>query len=282
MRSRSALAGLAPLAALAAVLAGCGGGGSKFPPIGAATQIGLTPPPGTVVDAREWGSRDLAIARKGGVTTIQVVGPQGGAVNGLHVVLNGRAARVCGRGCYRATTGTGAVTVKIGGRSWRFDLPASAPSGAARIAAAQKAFTQLKTVSLRQKLGSSPTVFSVANFVFVAPDKLRYEIEGGSQAVIVGRHRWDRVSASDGWTQSAQDRVDVMHVPWRRAIDAHVVAPDVVTFYDPGTRAWFRVTLQPATSLPTTVLMTGVSHFMVDRFSGFDAPATIAPPIVSK
>lgn len=280
MRSRSL--GLVALAGLAAVLAGCGGGGSKFPTIGAATQIGLTPPPGTVVDAREWGSRDLAIARKGPVTTIQVVGPQGGAVNGLHVVLNGRAARACGRGCYRATTGNGPVTVTIGARSWRFDLPARAPSAAARVVAAQQAYTRLKSVSLHQKLGSSPTVFSVARFVFVAPDKLRYEIEGGSQAVIVGRRRWDRVSASDAWTVSSQDRVDVMHVPWRRAIDAHLVAPDVVTFYDPGTRAWFRVTLQPRTSLPTTVLMTGVSHFMVDRFSGFDAPATIAPPPVWK
>jgi hypothetical protein len=276
MRSRSAA--VAALAGLAVVLAGCGGGGSKFPTIGAATQLGLTPPPGAVVDAREWGSRDLAIARKGPVTTIQVVGPQGGAVNGLHVVLNGKVAQACGRGCYRATTGTGAVAVKIGSRSWTFDLPATAPSGAARIAAAQQAYDRLKTVSLRQKLGSSPTVFSVAEFLFVAPDRLRYAIEGGSQAVIVGNHRWDRVSASDGWTRSSQDRVDVMHVPWRRAIDAHLVAPDVVTFYDPGTRAWFRVTLQHGTSLPTTVLMTGVSHFMVDRFSGFDAPATIAPP----
>jgi hypothetical protein len=277
MRSRDA-ALLAALAALAVVLAGCGGGGSSFPSIGAATQLGLTPPPGTVVDAREWGSRDLAIARKGPVTTIQVVGPQGGAVNGLRVVLNGRRARVCGRGCYRATTGTGPVTVRIGSRTWRFDLPASAPSGAARIAAAQRAYARLKTVSLWQKLGSSPTVFSVARFVFVAPDKLRYSIEGGSQAVIVGNRRWDRVSESDTWTASPQDRIKAMHVPWRRAIDAHLVAPDVVTFYDPGTRAWFRVTLQHATSLPTTVLMTGVSHFMVDRFSAFDAPATIVPP----
>lgn len=281
MRSRS-LAAAAALGAFAAAVAGCGGGGSKFPTIGAATQIGLSPPPGAVVDAREWGSRDLAIARKGPVTTIQVVGPQGGAVNGLHVVLDGRAARVCGRGCYRATTGTGAVAVKIGSRSWRFDLPATAPSGAARVAAAQRAYARLKTVSLRQKLGSSPTVFSVAHFLFVAPDRLRYEIEGGSQAVVVGNRRWDRVSASDAWTPSPQDRVDVMHVPWRRAVDAHLVAPDVVTFYDPGTRAWFRVTLQHASSLPTTVLMTGVSHFMVDRFSGFDAPATIAPPTASK
>jgi hypothetical protein len=277
MRSRSL--GLLALGALAAVLAGCGGGGSKFPTIGAATQLGLTPPPGTVVDAREWGSRDLAIARKGPVTTIQVVGPQGGAVNGLHVVLNGHVARVCGRGCYRASTGTGPVTVQVGGRSWRFDLPASAPSGAARVAAAQRAYAALKTVSLRQKLGSSPTIYSVARFLFVAPDRLQYAIEGGSQAVVVGNRRWDRVSASDAWTESPQHRVRVMHVPWRRAIDAHVVAPDVVTFYDPGTRAWFRVTLQPETSLPTKVLMTGVSHFMVDRFSGFDAPATIEPPL---
>jgi hypothetical protein len=278
MRSRS-LAVLLAVLGSATALAGCGGGGgSSFPSIGAAKQLGLTPPPGTVVDAREWGSRDLAIARKGPVTTVQVVGPQGGAVNGLHVSLNGRAARVCGPGCYRATTGTGPVTVRSGGRTWRFDLPATAPSGAARVAAAQRAYAKLKTVSLWQKLGSSPTVFSVARFLFVAPDRLRYEIQGGSQAIVVGGRRWDRVTAADTWTESSQTRVDVMHVPWRSATRAHVVAPGVVTFYDPGTRAWFRVTLQPGTSLPTTVLMTGVSHFMIDRFSGFDAPATIVPP----
>lgn len=266
----------AVLAAAALALAGCGGGSGGVP-LHIAAEV-VTPPRGAVVDAREWGSRDVGLARKGDAATVSVVGPQGHGVSGLAVRIDGRRAAPCGAGCYRAPAAAGPVVVRIGAHSWRFAIPASAPSGTALVAAATRAYARLKTVSLWQSLASGPTDPVVARFLFVAPDRLRYSIVGGSQAVVIGTRRWDRPSATGAWKRSPQDRVNVMHVPWGNPIDARVVAPRTVTFFDLSTRAWFRVVLDSASKLPTTVGMTGISHFMVDRFSGFDAPARIDPP----
>lgn len=275
MRRLRDLAALAPLAAVVAA-AGCGGSGSlPLPQMQAAV---VTPPPGAVVDARQWGGRDLALGRVGETATVSVVGPQGNGVNGLTVRIDGRTADSCGAGCYRARAGDGPVVVDVGGRSFRFDVPASAPPGAALVTRITRAYGRLRSVALVQRLASSAAPPLVTRFLFVAPDRLSYANEGGSQAVVIGARRWDRPSPTGRWARSPQQRVRVMHPPWRRAIDAHVVAPHTVTFFDPETRAWFRVVVDPQTSLPRTVRMIGVSHFMLDRFSRFDEPISIVPP----
>jgi hypothetical protein len=276
MRRRPSL--LLALAAIPAALAlaGCGGsGGVSLPTLQPAVVI---PPRGAVVDAREWGSRDVALARKAGVATVDVVDSQGHGVDGLTVQIGGRKATPCGTGCYRAPDPNGPVVVHIGDRSWTFTIRSDAPSGTAIVSQAERAYAKLKTVALEQRLASGPVNPIVTLFEFQAPDRLRYTNVGGSQAIIVGSSRWDRPTAHDPWTRSPQQRVNVMHVPWRRPIDEHVVAPNTVTFFDLSTRAWFRVVVEPASKLPTTVGMTGISHFMVDHFSRFDAPLQIAAP----
>jgi hypothetical protein len=209
---------------------------------------------------------------------VNVVDPQGHGVNGLAVRVGGKAAEACGSGCYRAPDPGGPVAVRIGAHAWRFTIAADAPSGAALLARATRAYASLKTVALEQRLASGPTNPIVTRFQFEAPDRLRYDNVGGSQAIVIGSTRWDRPTAHDNWTRSPQQRVRVMHVPWSRPIDAHVVAPNTVTFFDLSTRAWFRVVLDPASKLPLTVRMTGISHFMLNRYSGFDAPARITAP----
>lgn len=276
MGRRSLVPALAVVAAGVA-LAGCGGSGSGIAPPKIASAV-VVPPRGAVVDAREWGSRDVALARKDGTATVDVVDPQGHGVDGLTVQVGGKTATPCGTGCYEAPDPKGAAVVRIGGNAWRFTISPAAPSGAALLARTVHAYARLKTVALVQRLASGPTNPVVTRFQFEAPDRLHYTNVGGSEAIIVGSTRWDRPTAHDPWRRSAQQRVDVMHPPWSRPIDAHVVAPNTVTFFDLATRAWFRVVLHPASKLPRTVRMTGISHFMLDRFSGFDAPARISPP----
>jgi hypothetical protein len=36
--------------------------------------------------------------------------------------------------------------------------------------------------------------------------------------------------------------------------------------------------LEPASGLPATERMTGISHFMLNHYSGYNAPAKIGPP----
>jgi hypothetical protein len=275
-RRRSLLLALAAVPA-AWALAGCGGSSSgiSLPTLQPSVVI---PPRGAVVDAREWGSRDVALARKGGVATVDVVDSQGHGIDGLTVLIGGKKATTCGTGCYRAPDPKGPVVVHVGTRSWTFTIAADAPTGKAIVAQAERAYAKLKTVALEQRLASGPVNPVVTLFAFQAPDRLRYTNVGGSQAIIVGSSRWDRPTAHDPWTRSPQQRVNVMHVPWRQPIDEHVVAPNTVTFFDLNTRAWFRVVVDPASKLPTTVGMTGISHFMVDRFSRFNAALHVTPP----
>jgi hypothetical protein len=69
-----------------------------------------------------------------------------------------------------------------------------------------------------------------------------------------------------------------MQLPWQRAIDVHLVAPHMITFFDLATHAWFRVLVEPRSGLPATERMTGISHFMLNRYSGYNAPVKVGPP----
>ena len=52
----------------------------------------------------------------------------------------------------------------------------------------------------------------------------------------------------------------------------------VLSFFDPGLPAWFRVAVDPRTALPLALEMTTGAHFMRHRYSGFNRPLRIAPP----
>jgi hypothetical protein len=259
------------------LLAGCGGGSGSLP-LPTIAPAAVTPPAGAVVDARQWGTRALGLARNGDTATVTVVDDEGHGVDGLSLRIDGRVAAPCGPGCYRSRTAAGTVIVASGAKSWRFTLPRSAPSARPLIARTRHTYGSLRSARLRQHLASGPGEAIETRFLFVAPDRLRYSISGGSDAIVIGSRRWDRSSPKAPWTRSAQQPVRVMHLPWDRVTDAHVIAPSTITFFDLNARAWFRVVLDPKTALPSTERMTGIAHFMVNRYSGFNAPAAIAAP----
>lgn len=244
----------------------------------AAPLPAVLPPRDAVVDAREVGDLAVALARTPRSATVTVIGQDGNGASGLDVRVNGSPAESCGSGCYRAASTAGPVAVAIGDQHVVFDAPLRAPPAAALVARVTRAYEARRTVSFVERLASSPTNAQVTRFDLVAPDRMRYVTVGGSQAIVVGARRWDRADASGRWQPSPQTPLRVPQPYWRRATNAHLVAPRTVTFLDRSIPAWFRVTLERERDLPRRVAMTAAAHFMVDRYSSFDAPLDVSPP----
>lgn len=266
------------------------------------------PPAGAIVLAREDGPDVLAIALppapRGGSAQVSVVGQEGTGVDGLTVSLaTTRATGVtrsagtpCGAGCYRASIGSGstprAVQVRVrrktGTTVWNVPLPASwpAPDASAIVTRATRVWANLSSLSYVDRLGSDATNVVFSHWQIVAPDRLAYQIEHGSQAIIVGQKRWDRPTATAAWHESTAIRLHQPEPFWVSATDAHVLGSGMfrghavwhVSFYDPRTPGWFMVSIDKRSGRTPDMHMFATAHFMHDTYEGFDAPITIVPP----
>ena len=235
------------------------------------------PPRDAVVDARELGSDAVAVAREPARTTVTVIGPDGTGLDGRDVTVDGVPATSCGSGCYRAATHGGAdVRVSVDGRALTFAVSATAPDAAALLERVTRAYRDAHTIVFDETLASTPTNATTTRFTVVAPNRLSYRTQGGPSAVVIGARRWDRSSDSAPWVPSGQTPLDVTHPYWTSPTNAHLVAPNTITFLDRGIPAWFRVTLRDGR--PSVQHMTAASHFMTDRYAGFDVPAAVSPP----
>ena len=236
-----------------------------------------TPPPAAaVVDARELDTLAVAVARVPGTATVSLLSSDGTAANGRAVQIDGVQARACGAGCYRAAAAEGPLRVRVSGRLVVFDTPPIAPDGHAALARITRAFRAARTIVFDETLRSTPTNAQTTRFTLVAPDRLSYRVRGGPAAIVIGTARWDRVAPNRPWLRSGQSRLVVPEPYWQSARNVHLVAPGVVTFYDPRLPAWFR--LDVTGSRLDRLHMTAAAHFMVDRYSGFNGPASVSPP----
>jgi hypothetical protein len=232
------------------------------------------------------------------------VGGEGTGVTGLRVSFGvtsrARTARVsataCGAGCYRADAPLPSRPLEVHVRvarprrttTWNVKLPKTwPPAGAgALVARATRVWKSLHTLSYVDRLGSDPTHVVVAHWQVVAPDRLAYQIEKGSQAIIVGLRRWDRPAAEGTWQESSAVRLHQPEPFWVSATDAHVLGRGTfaghpiwqVSFYDPRTPAWFLVAIDRKTLRTLDLHMIATAHFMHDTYGPFDAPIKIAPP----
>jgi len=229
-----------------------------------------------VVDARELGALGVAVARVPGTATVTLLGPDGTGVDGRDVLVDGRPASACGSGCYRGPAAPGPLTVTVDGRALRFEIPDRAPDATALVRSMTRRYRSARSVVFDERLRSGPSSLLVTRFVAVAPNRLRYDIRGGSSAIVIGATRWDRDSPKAPWLRSEQTPLDATEPYWQNPTNVHLVAPNVVTFLDRRIPAWFRVTV--VAGRPSVSRMTAAAHFMVDRYVGFDTGVAVSPP----
>ena len=257
------------------------------------TALAALPPEPPALPARaafvvagEDGDRAVTVAIEGSRTRVTVIGPQGGGVDGLAVMVAGHPTGDCGPGCYEAELPPPRrrVAVTVDGRTLVLPAPAAWPPrpAAALVARATRAFGALKSVSYVERLASSPRNRIVSDFTLEAPNRFSYRIHGGPSAIVIGGRRWDRV-AGGPWDETPYSPVPQPTPIWSGpASNAYVVSqtPRTVTvaFLNPRVPAWFRVRFDRRKLLPQTLQMTATAHFMRHAYSGFDAPRRVFPP----
>jgi hypothetical protein len=171
---------------------------------------------------------------------------------------------------------------------WHVALPSRWPprSATALLARATRVWRSLHSVTYLDRLGSGTGVTVVSHWQVVAPDRIAYQIPGGSSSVIIGDTRWDRMTPHGAWVKGPALRVSQPKPFWQTYADAHVLGSGTVagrpvwfvSFYDPGTPGWFRIALDKSTMHTLDLRMIATAHFMHDDYGSFDSGPAIEPP----
>lgn len=268
-------------------------------------------PRGAVVLAREDGDLAVGLALQTVgrrlVLTTSVLGPDGGAFNGLSVgyrlrpaagLAADKPAEACAPGCYRATIAAPRrlrlLTLELsgGGRPparlrFRLPTPWPPPDASELVRRAARSYRALRTLVIHERPASSPRNAVVTTYAIAAPDRLSYRIRGGGQAIIIGGRRWDRTSPRGRWIASTQTPLTQPTPFWGgRFYDARLVGRSrlngrtaaLVTLFDPQIPGWFTLAIDPATARTLELRMVAAAHFMHHRYGPFNAPVRIRPP----
>ena len=175
-----------------------------------------------------------------------------------------------------AASGHPAVRIQVGDASTTIRAPVDAPDASAQLARITRAVRASKSIIFDETLSSNPNNATTTRFTAVAPNRLSYVTRGGPSAVVIGSRRWDRERPGAPYVESSQTPLDVIQPYWQTPTNVHEIAPGVLTFLDRQIPAWFRLELGP--KKPRQLRMTAAAHFMIDRYVGFDVPATVSPP----
>jgi hypothetical protein len=278
--------------------------------LGLASEPGNDPPatgvpaparagPGTLAVARRSGDVLVGlVARPGGPAELRIFdgtgGPLADGIVRAAVDARERPGARCGPGCLRlavpvleGSAADLAVSVERPGKPRRdvlFRLPARLPpSGAPELAAAKRAMRALGSVRIAEHLSTGAASLS-SWWTMAAPDRLRVSGSDGSRSVVIGARRWDR-SRGDAWVESEAEPLRLPDFQWLEARHARIIGKTVrdgVTLLLVGAadleRSWWFVLAVRPDGLVVESRMLAPAHFMVDRYSGFDAPVTIEPP----
>ncbi len=245
--------------------------------------------------AQQSGRRVVALNLQRGTpttrATVTVLDAEGKPVSGLEARVGVIRATPCGRGCYRALVPSvgSRVDVHLGSAAdVSFDVPARWPvSAVATLRKTEKALAAAHSVLYRERLESAPGTVISTTWREVAPNRMSYSIAGGSSAVLIGAHRWDRAAGSARWLRSPQDPVSAPALPWGTDVrNVVMLAPAAgrqgedlrFALFEPSIPAWYDVTVDARTFHLRSVHMTAPSHFMRDDYAAYDGVAGITPP----
>jgi hypothetical protein len=222
------------------------------------------------------------------------------AASGLpvRVSVGGSSVRMeeCGLACRRADLdlqGGERLEIAVGGKAGGTDvveiphLPA--PDGSALYRRMQERMHDLRTYRLEEVLSSGRASIR-ASYAFQAPDRMRVELDGGSQRVIVGDREWRREKPGAPWREDQAIPPDIPRFIWDFGRDA--TTPRIVLreriggafttvlslFARSGTvPIWFRMWVDEE-GLVRRAEMRAQGHFMDHRYFAFDAPFRVEPP----
>jgi hypothetical protein len=235
-----------------------------------------------IVFARQDGNDALTLAVRRDSIRATLFGPQGEGIRGRSVTIAGTRTSSCGTGCYLARTPVrGDLPVVVDGRRFEFPIPRSAPDGTGLMRRATNAFRALRSVTYVERLASSTRDHIVTTFTLEAPNRVEYQIHGGTAAIVIGTNRWDRTGTT--WVKSASTLLPQPSPVWGAPItDAHVLARTastvVISFFNPGVPAWFEARFDAHTMLPRRLDMIAASHFMHHVYTAYNRPRRIFPP----
>ena len=251
------------------------------------------PPPDATVLGGESGDRAVGLAvLPGGRLQATVLGPDDNGVDGLSVGFRagGRTvgATPCGPGCYRAAEPIRArrLTVVLPSGPVAFSIPAQTRPASDLVADARRAYAELHSLVIHERLASSPRNRITTTWRIVAPDRLTYMTSDGSRAVVVGPWRWD-AQGKQPFVRSAQTPLELPGSQWGpRWLNARSLGwtrvggrrGRVVSFFDPQLPGWFQFAMDPRTHVPLELKMTAAAHFMQHRYTNFNRPIRIVPP----
>jgi hypothetical protein len=201
----------------------------------------------------------------------------------------------CGWNCFRSdhpvlrgTPVDVAVDVRRSGGSARamIRVPARIPPAAPELMrSVNRRMGKVRTVRARETLSNGRTTLRT-EFVFRAPNQMRYRMASGPKAIVIGGRRWDW--SQGRWQLSTTDEIRAPGYSWNGAGQPRVLGTTVVggrrlrllslfRLDDPRYPAWFRLFVTSDNRVLRADML-APAHFMVDRFSGFDEPVVIRPP----
>ena len=211
-----------------------------------------------------------------------VEGEQAVPESDLTFTVDGRliTPTACGHACWELDVRQARELVVNAPETLRFELPAVLPpAGAAAFAAVERTMGSLRTYRYEEELTSGAGPGTTSTWEAQAPDRLR--VRGrGFRSVIVGRSRWD--FRGGRWERSPFPGLELPSYMWDGAANPRILGRGggrrVLSVFDrEPIPAWFRLTIDPQNRVLDAEML-APSHFMRQRFRGFDAPLTIRPP----
>jgi hypothetical protein len=263
-------------------------------------------PVGAVVLAREDGSLAVglaAAARHGQLLMVATVfGQSGGGAARLHtrIVITTRGgqrmaanATACSAGCYEAAFDTAAIPKRgsvtfDGGERVEFTFPANGPSASALrlVRDAEAEYRQLHSLVTHERLASDPIEVVDTTYFAVAPDRLRFDVRGGDDSIIIGNRRWDRAPGGR-WQASSQEPIRPIAPYWTPVVQDPTILGTatvqgrtcwVIAFADPQTPGFFTIYVDKSTHRTLELEMTAAAHFMHHVYGPFNEPLRVQPP----
>jgi hypothetical protein len=207
----------------------------------------------------------------------------------LRIAVRGREvqAKPCGLGCSRVSAAvldgrTSSLTVRHGSETVSFDLPRRLPpAGSALFGRALRTMNSLRSYRFTERLSSGHGAV-MTRLAVEAPNRLRLRTSSGFASVIIGRARWDLRAGR--WERSSFPGLDVRDVlMWHDAKNPRIIGrrangnSELAAFGLKPVAAWFRLEVAP-TGRVVQAEMTAASHFMLHRYSDFNAGVTIKAP----